>query len=215
MKRTGLRPPLIARYVGQIGALVTEGHARLSASWQRIEAYLGAHAPNVFTTLAPPATASQIATVEAAIGRELPADLAWSLRIHNGQGDRSQLWSFTDCGQLLSCDGIVEMWRMTESVQAEEAGRPLPVPDVAYTPPVWWKSTLIPFTFHEGDMLCADTDFDLGQARGQIVMHVHDVGLSEPLAPSFSAWLEIVAEKLDAGALVVDARGYSYLGSKT
>jgi cell wall assembly regulator SMI1 len=189
-------------------------HSDLTTSWQRIEAYLWAHAPQVAATLGPPATADQIVAVEVAIGRQLPIDLAASLRIHNGQSDPTQLWSFTECGHLLDCNGIVEMWRMTESVHAEEVGRPPPVPDVDYTPPAWWRSTLVPFTFDEGEMLCADTDPDLGPAQGAIVMHIHDYGLSEPLARDFRAWLAAVATKLEAGALIVE-QGYSYLRSET
>ena len=189
-------------------------NAGLKATWQRIEGYLRAHAPDVAATLALAATADQIVAIERAIGRQLPRDLASSLRIHNGQNDPSQLWSFTECGQLLSCEGIVEMWQMTEAAHADEAGRPRPVPGVDYTPSVWWRSTLVPFTFDNGDMLCVDTYSGPDAARGQVVMHVHDDRLSEPLAPSFSAWLAVVAGRLDAGALIVDPQGWSCLRSE-
>jgi cell wall assembly regulator SMI1 len=180
-------------------------HSTLSATWRRIDGYLHRHAPRVAASIAPPASAADVAELQAAIGRVLPNDLAASLRIHNGQVDPTRLWVFTDGGRLLDCRGIAEMWRMTESINREESGRSPPVPESDYVPPLWWKSSLIPFTFDDvGDMLCTDTDPQLGRARGHVVMHVHNDGLTRPLARNFSEWLASVADKLEAGALVVD-----------
>src|SRR5438874_11337379 len=53
--------------------------------WRRLEAHLARHAPILLATLNPPATAAAIRRAEAELGVPLPADLAASLRAHDGQ----------------------------------------------------------------------------------------------------------------------------------
>lgn len=74
-------------------------------------------------------------------------------------------------------------WLTVESVNRDLLRQPPPVP--GYTPKPWWKSTLIPVTDAEGDMICVDTDPALGPRRGQVIWHVHDDGLTDAIADSY------------------------------
>ncbi len=71
---------------------------------------------------------------------------------------------------LLSAGGIVERWQISDSVHRDLLSRPTPAAGDTSAP--WWKTTLIPFTDAEGDMLCVDTDGALGPRRGEVIWHV-------------------------------------------
>jgi cell wall assembly regulator SMI1 len=58
--------------------------ARVHAAWDRIEGWLGVHAPASLATLNPPADADRIAAAEAAMSVRFPPDLVASLRRHDG-----------------------------------------------------------------------------------------------------------------------------------
>jgi cell wall assembly regulator SMI1 len=161
-------------------------------------------------TLAPPASDAEIAKVERSIGLHLPSDLATSLRCHNGQRDPTRLWSFTDGGMLLSTNAIAESWQTVESVNRDLLSQPPPVP--GYTPKAWWKSTLIPITEADGNMICVDTDSALSSKCGQVIWHVHDDGLTDAIADNYGQWLTNIASRIRDGGLCVE-RGFSYLRS--
>ena len=180
-------------------------------SWNSIEEALRAQAPRLVATLAPPASEADIAELEQVIGLRLPTDLNASLRCHDGQRDPSCLWSFTDGGMLLSTSGIAERWRIADSVYRDLLTQPPPVP--GYTPAPWWKTTLIPFTDAEGDMLCVDTDAVVGSHCGEVIWHIHDDGLTSAIAESYAQWLADVASRIRKGRLCVDKR-FSYLRSE-
>lgn len=57
------------------------------AFWMRFDEVVGAHAPNLFKLMAPPATESDIAEVERSLGMVLPPLLRQSYLQHNGSGE--------------------------------------------------------------------------------------------------------------------------------
>lgn len=57
---------------------------RVNQAWQRIEAWLAAHAPATAATLRPPATSEQIVKAQREVGVALPAELIASLLRHDG-----------------------------------------------------------------------------------------------------------------------------------
>jgi cell wall assembly regulator SMI1 len=190
---------------------MTRSDIDIRETWALIEEALRAHAPQLVDTLAPPASDLQIAKVERSIGLQLPRDLETSLRCHNGQHDPTRLWSFTDGGMLLSTDGIAENWGIVESVHRDLLRQPPPVP--GYSPPPWWKSTLIPITDDEGNMICVDTDPALGSERGQVIWHFRVDGLTGAIAESYGQWLTNIASRIRDGDLCIE-RESSYLRSE-
>jgi cell wall assembly regulator SMI1 len=173
--------------------------------WERIERALQAHAPDTAATLAPPATDQELTASETAIGLALPADLRASLKIHDGQRDPSRCHGFTGEGGLLGASEIAELWRMVTEI--DEAERPHAAPGLG----PWWKTSCIPFTDAEGDMLCVDMDPDLADRVGEVVCHVHDSEIERGLSASFGDWLSSVADRLDGGRFSIDRYGYLWL----
>jgi molybdopterin molybdotransferase len=173
--------------------------------WLGIERVLQEHALEAATTLAPPATDEDIANLEAAIGLSLPADLRLSLKIHNGQNDPTRCHAFTDEGILLGTHDIADRWKMVTEIDESERGREAP----GQGP--WWKTTCIPFTDAEGNMLCIDMDESLGDRIGEVVCHVHDSEMERGLGASFTHWLTSVTDRLEAGRFRVDDYGHLWL----
>jgi cell wall assembly regulator SMI1 len=173
--------------------------------WQSIERVLQAHAPEAAATLAPPATDEEIADLEAAIWVSLPEDLRLSLKVHNGQNDPTRCHAFTDEGILLGTQQIADRWRMVTEIDESEGSRAAP----GQGP--WWKTTCIPFTDAEGNMLCVDMDEALGDRIGEVVCHVHDSEIERGLGASYAHWLSSVAGRLEAGLFRVDDYGHLWL----
>ncbi|WP_223767319.1 SMI1/KNR4 family protein [Streptomyces huiliensis] len=90
-----------------------------SESWHRIDAWLAAHAPSDAALLNPPAAEDDIRQAERVLGIQLPADLAESLRCHNG----ASAWTTILPEQSpLTVSGIVDQWQTCMTIAAEEDG---------------------------------------------------------------------------------------------
>ena len=173
--------------------------------WRRIERVLQQHAPETAATIAPPATDQEIESLEAAICLTLPVALRASLNVHNGQLDPTRCHAFCGEGILLGTSEIADRWKMVTEI--EEDNRFSAAPGQG----PWWKTTCIPFTDAEGDMLCVDMDPALGDRTGEVVCHVHDSEIERGLGASYEAWLSSVAARLEAGRFRVDDYGYLWL----
>lgn len=75
-------------------------------AWARIEAWLGAHAPQVLARLPGPASEEQIAQFEALIGVRLPEDARQSFALHDG----SSGFGLVDGNELLSLERSAGDW---------------------------------------------------------------------------------------------------------
>jgi cell wall assembly regulator SMI1 len=139
-------------------------------SWERIEAWLGEHAPRTLATLNGPAGPAAIAEAERAVGVEFPADLKASLARHDGAGeDGTTLGRLELAGGygLMSLDQIVGNWRSLTEI-LESLGEELEPGD-------WWHPRWIPVAdFCSGDHLIIDAR--PGRKHGQVgVFYSHDV----------------------------------------
>lgn len=176
--------------------------------WRRIERVLQTHAPETALTLAPPATEEEIAALEAAIGLSLPTDLRASLTVHNGQNDPTWCHAFCGEGILLDTKQIADRWKMVTEIDESERF------SAAAGQGPWWKTSCIPFTDAEGNMLCVDMDPAVNDRIGEVVCHVHDGEIERGLGASYSAWLSSLADRLEAGRFRIDNYGYLRLDSK-
>ena len=70
----------------------------------------------------------------------------------------------------------------------------------------WWNPDWIPFTLGDGDCLCINLDPE--GILGEVLWHVHDNPHEPGVATSYAAWLENVANDLEAGEFVIDEYGY-------
>lgn len=165
----------------------------VAASWARIESWLDAHAPGTRATLNPPADLTALDTVEAAIGRRLPPDVAASLRCHDGVGldEHTKGWFMLLDGYIpLSAAGIVDQWRML----GESLSR-LGDDMVGH----WWHPLWLPVGLHNtGDTLFVDQRPGTGHdAVGDLLTHDSaEVGTWG----SFALLLEQTASALESGA---------------
>lgn len=175
--------------------------------WHRIERVLEAHAPDSAKTLAPPASDRELDELEAAIHLTLPADLRAFLKIHNGQIDPTRLHVFCGEGTLLDTREIADRWRMSTEINRDTFG------DSSDRGP-WWKTTCIPLTDADGNMLCVDMDPELGDQIGEVVCHVHDSEIERGLGSSLKEWLSVLADNLDAGRFSVEEGGYLWLNTR-
>jgi cell wall assembly regulator SMI1 len=177
----------------------------ISDLWKRIERVLEQHAPETAATLAPAATDQQIEALEAAIGQSLPMALRASLKIHDGQRDATRCHQFCGEGMLLSAAEIADRWKMVSEIDEENRFSAAP----GQGP--WWKTSCIPFTDADGNMLCVDMDRSLGSGVGEVVCHVHDSEIERGLGASYEAWLWSLAARLEAGRFRIDDNGYLWL----
>ena len=154
--------------------------------WDTIEVQLTQHARSVLTTLNPAASDSQLENLASALGRPLPDDLVESLRIHNGQTDTTRLKLLTGCGVMLSSAKMLEVWQMITEIDE----------DLKKTTPnrsgsEWWNRHYLPLTDFEGDSLCINLD---PCKYGEILWFVHDNAIVHDVFPSYSDWLDDVAD---------------------
>jgi cell wall assembly regulator SMI1 len=170
-------------------------------SWERIVAWLQEHAPRHSFPLNPGASDAAIAAFEDAIGSKLPDDFKESVRLHDG-GD---CWIPPSHGELLSLDKILEQWRMYQSWQqrGDYAGADWIPPQIkGPIKPVFWNLKRIYITDNSGDHLTLDLDPPEDGAYGQILDHSHEVGPTEVVAPSWSAFLRQLVDDLESGKYV-------------
>src|SRR5262249_31846258 len=109
-----------------------------SESWRRIDAWLATHAARDFALLNPPAAPDEIHRAEQILGTRLPADLAESLRCHNGVSSSAPMLPEQS---PLSVSGLVDQWRICREVAASNDGftrRP-------WDDEPWWHPLWVPW----------------------------------------------------------------------
>ena len=185
-------------------------------SWERIENWLEAHAPATFAALGPPASRTEIAGAEEALGLSFPEPLVESLRRHNGSDFHELIFMHW----LLDTGELVSRWRM-RTRSAERAGALIePPPPGSHDPGgrsfhAGWDARCIPFaTDGCGNHLIVDpTSFRrpcrIGEDDHEQGCHFGD----HPMYRSLPALLAAVAGSLETGEAlehwepVVDGQG--------
>lgn len=146
------------------------------------------------------ASEAEISELEAALGQRLPDDVRESLALHNGAANEAYLLYF---GELLSTQRMLEVWQMYADMQKSEGWGLGPDynPDYLQGPlrPVYWDALRIPLTDNCGDGAMLDLAPAAGGHAGQIIEFDHEAGPKGVFAPSFSAWLALLADELEQG----------------
>ncbi len=168
--------------------------------WTQLEAWLAAHWPEGLAALNPPATAQEIAQLEAALGCQLPQDFVECLKVHNGQ---SQDLGLFDGTEYLSTQRILSEWTVWKQlldggdfagIQSE--------PELGIRDD-WWNAKWIPFTYNgAGDHLCLDLAPAEGGQTGQVISMWHDMAERGVEADSFEAWFRTYVDQVLAGEYV-------------
>jgi cell wall assembly regulator SMI1 len=177
----------------------------IQAAWQRIESWLMQHAPARAESLKKGATPRQLEKLESQLNAELPEQFKESLLIHDGQS--SDLGVVPDKGlgcHLLQVKAIVSEWEYCDDM--DDSGE---FDDVSIKPDKgvareWWNRGWIPFASNDsGEFLCIDLAPTKSGKSGQVIRMQEDEPQRELLAPSFGAWLEQLADALEAGELKI------------
>lgn len=174
--------------------------------WLRIEAVLRVAAPDLYASLAHPASAQAVEASETRIGVSFPADVRASYAIHDGSGGacilpQSAYGSWVTGVPLLSLDEVVRDTQMWREFRFDEVDHRRARPDGPIRQN-WWNCHWVPLTWDGGgDHLCLDFDPAPGGVTGQIICFSHEVGPVNVVANSWRAYLEQVATDLETGRL--------------
>jgi len=167
--------------------------------WRRWENWLKENVPDVYESLSPGASESEITLVEQVLGVRLPEDFRQFLRIHNGQNTQSiglfgNYW-------FLSTENVEAEWKIWKDLlDAGEFQGLDPKPIGPIRPDQWWRSTWIPISNDgSGNHHCLDLDPAPGGNRGQVITMWHDQGERKLIAKSFREWVENIVENLENG----------------
>jgi cell wall assembly regulator SMI1 len=179
-------------------------------SWDRIAAWLQAHAPEMLELLQPPVSQEQLDAAASEMGLVFPNDFIAFYQIVDGydpNGDPSSIfpsydeWDDVAFGPL-ALEAIVQDWKMQRELL--EAG------DFAGLEPVsskgvandWWNPGWIPFADNGGgDYYCIDMAPAEGGREGQVISHSHESGEHKVLAASLADYLDDLANALEANTL--------------
>lgn len=177
--------PLVAGAVGSV--------------WQRLEAWYAERAPAAGEALNAGASREEVEALQEQLGVVLPADLAASLRRHDGAV------TFHDSYRYLATDRILAVWSMMKALEEQGAFSTYePKASVKgiiqYT---WWDTHWIPFAEDsQGNLICVDLKPGRAGKHGQVIYWERVEGpLSSPYG-SFFEWLWRYQRALYRGAYV-------------
>lgn len=179
------------------------------------------HAPEVRSTLRPGATAEQIAAVESAIGFELPDDVRTWFQLHDGQEYAPKVNILFGL-ELLPLDQLLHEWRewqdladYNEEFGPDSTSSPEGAIAAAYTTPGWIPLAQSPAS---GNYLGIDLNPEPQGTRGQVINFGRDEDDKCVVATSWTEFVRLVIDELEAGRVVFDdtknsgMEGHTYYG---
>lgn len=161
--------------------------------WNRVCKALEPVVPSAVSALQPGASAATLRKLEHALGAQLPADLAASLAVHDGQRPPYMSAVLFDNEYLLPSEQILSTWVMLNEI-LEGLGADAHAPPTA----IWWDRVFIPVTDSDGNGYCVHA------VTGAVHYHVHDGDMEGPLFDSWRACLEALARKVEEGSFKLE-----------
>ena len=173
--------------------------ARFDKAWRRYTETLTKQHPAFTSYFAAGASAAELDSTERAIGCALPLDVRHLLSVHNGaEAQVLPGW------ELFSAARIADEWRIWEGLYRDQF-KPEGLgcdPEGPVRGDEWWRLKWIPITGDGGgNHLCADMEPAAGGAVGQIITMWHDDSVRACVATSLSSFVEMIADKVESGAL--------------
>jgi cell wall assembly regulator SMI1 len=181
----------------------------ISASWNRIEAWLQANAPEALEYVQGPATAEQLDAAATQLELQVPDDVREFYHILDG-ADSSGI--FPSCDEYddmafspMSLEGVVLDWEMLKELFEMGDFADLEAEASEGVANDWWNVGWIPFADNGGgDYYCVDMAPTDAGTVGQIISHSHESGTREILASSLAEYLSALADSLEADLFEYD-----------
>jgi cell wall assembly regulator SMI1 len=183
-----------------------DGSFRVEEGWRRLKAWFTEHAPAVVKCLRRGASGKQIHAFEEFIDRALPADLAESYALHDGQGYARGTVGMIFGLALIPLKESQAAWEVQQRIRTD-AGNEWEELDThcqsfptGAIRPVCWSPGWVPLTDDGGgNYLGVDLDpGEKGQA-GQVILFGRDETPYCVLAASWGQFLSDLADELEAG----------------
>lgn len=177
-------------------------------AWDRIVAWLKAHAPADALEPFPAPAPEAVERVRADLGRPLPPELLeFHARLHEA-GSSSALPADDDRMAMtpLTLEEILAERKMRIDLTERGQFADLTPRSDEGVAAVWWHPDWIPFAGNGGgDLLGLDLAPTPSGRAGQVITHAHETGRHRLLGPSLAAYLQALAERVEAGEFVFDA----------
>ena len=191
----------------------------MKTQWERIEAWLAAHAPYLLRDLRKGAAPSTLAKLEAQIQRGLPESVRAFYAVHDGQKSvcPKGLFYSLQCMPLARVLEAQRLWaglvdmndELAHAMSSSPSGHIKPL----YANPLW-----IPFADDQsGNHLGIDLDPDVEGVEGQVIVFGRDENRKRLVARSFEAFIDMFVGQLEAGNVVIREKilGFKqYLGGE-
>jgi hypothetical protein len=164
----------------------------MNTSWQKLDAWLRANAPEAFPSLNGPATEQEIVATEAAISLPFPPTLRSSYLAHDGEAVDSN--GLFECWQLLPLSRVREHWEEFVQLEREYGNRQFgdgKFSAVSSIPVMWFESEIRYIQVAPGET---------EGALFELPRH----GPPLRLADNWEAYLQEQLRRLNVGELVVD-----------
>jgi cell wall assembly regulator SMI1 len=177
----------------------------MKAQWERIEAWLAAHAPYLLRDLRKGATPSTLAKLEAQIQRGLPETVRAFYAIHDGQKSECPKGLFYSL-QFMPLARVLEAQRLWAELvdMNDELAHAMSSSPSGWIKPVYANALWIPFAHDQsGNHLGIDLDPDAEGSEGQVIVFGRDENRKRLVAQSFEEFIDIFVEQLEAGNVVI------------
>jgi cell wall assembly regulator SMI1 len=168
---------------------------RLKDLLARLERWLAAHRPHLLQNLRPGANEVELHTLQARLGRELPAELRALLAWHNGQNEEF-------------AGRFEEDWLLMGTEEIAAAREELDQGAVGNGEGNGWRPEWIPFLDDDaGNYLFLDTS----QPRPPVRAYWLELDKQPQAAASLTAWLEDFVNAVEAGQYDEDPERGTFL----
>jgi cell wall assembly regulator SMI1 len=186
----------------------------MKTQWERIEAWLAAHAPYLLRDLRKGAAPAMLAKLEAQIQRDLPEALRAFYAIHDGQKSVCPKGLFYSL-QFMPLARVLESQRLWAELvdMNDELAYAMSSSPSCHIKPVYANALWIPFAHDQsGNHLGIDLDPDVEGVEGQVIVFGRDENRKRLVAQSFEEFIGIFVEQLEGGNFVIEEK---ILGFKT
>lgn len=170
---------------------IQKGEVMDKSIWGDIREQVKTISKDIYSSINPPASSTEIDMLEETIGVKLPQSFRNYLSTLNGQKnteessrDRNKETPLLGYNTFLSIAGILETWSMLNEL-FEDENKPIDWVVEDKIQPFVWRKGWIPFTEHEGDCIILDCNPGKNGRYGQVFIRPNVPDIEGVIAESF------------------------------